>query len=72
MSGWRRSLGSPPAQLWRVTMPHGVAGLGMRHGVCALATKSLRWCIGKDAHTLRAQLEMLGYHVESVQPRKRS
>ncbi len=52
-------------------MPHGVAALGMRSGVCALATRELRWCIGKHAPTLRVQLEMRGYHVAVVPPRKR-
>lgn len=61
-----RRLSLSPTQAWRVTMPHGVAALGMRHGRCAMASRALRWCIGKDAHTLRMQLEMLGYRVQTV------
>ena len=46
-----------------------VAGSGLM--ITRLATRELRWCIGKHAPTLRVQLEMRGYHVAVVPPRKR-
>ncbi len=52
-------------------MPDGTATLGMRDGVCRLATRHLRWCIGRDVFSLRVQLQMLGYQVQSVERPRR-